>query len=151
MRRHEPCKHVDFPCEYSIEELAEFQDHLGPLISLNHRRGRFTLRYLDNNPSPLFTTVYCPNQPLESYITDGVQIGSRSDYTYKKCDIEQFISYSISDMLRHAKGEAIHFRHESQLTRYHELDNVGMELIFKNFTEIMCSIPNKKRFNIEGF
>jgi hypothetical protein len=99
MRRHEPCKYMDFFCEYSIEGLVEFQDNLGPPIVLNHRTGRFNLKYFDNNPSSLLTTVYCSDQPLESYITDGVD----------------------------------------------------KELIFKNFDEIMRSIPNEKLFSIEGF
>jgi hypothetical protein len=142
---------VDFPCEYSIEGLAEFQDHLGPLIVLNLCMGKFSLKYFNNNSSSLVTTVYCSNQPLKLYITDGVQMRSGSNYTYKKCDIEQFISYPISDMPQHANGEAIHFRHESQLTRSHEFDDVGKELIFKNFTEVMCSIPDEKQFNIEEF
>jgi hypothetical protein len=151
MRRHEPCEYVDFLCEYSIEEFAEFQGNLGPPTVLNHRMGRFTLKYFDNNPSSLLTTVYYSDQPLESYITDGVQMRLGPDYTYGKCDIEQFISHPNSDMLRHTNDKAIHFKHEFQLTRHHEFDGVDKKLIFENFAEVICSIPNEKLFSIEGF
>lgn len=70
------CKYIGIEKDYSIEDLAAFHGHLGPIIVLGYRIGKYVKRYFCGDPFQMSATVYCSGTPPESCIADGIQIGS---------------------------------------------------------------------------
>ena len=83
---HSACTYSQVPKEYSVDELAAFHGHIGPILILGYRIGRYALKNLGGNPLKLKATVYYPKNTPEMCLADGVQLGSGC--TLGKANIE---------------------------------------------------------------
>jgi formylmethanofuran dehydrogenase subunit E len=124
-----------------LERAKEFHGHLGPFLVLGLRMGERAIALLGANKYfGLKATVFCPIEPPERCMADGIQLSTGC--TFGKGNIELVPSRRLALFLHSGdKGVRVEVREEA-IERIKEWLKEGEELAVSN----LLQIPDEELF-----
>jgi len=138
------CKYTGLDGEYSVSDLAAFHGHLGPYIVLGYRIGRYAKKSFCSDPFQMEAVVFCQNEPPQSCLADGIQIGSGC--TLGKRNIKIVASDEIAIEFCSGKKKAII---RPKPIAFLPQDGQDADRLIEKLAEEMYALPDSNLFSVE--